>query len=51
MKNACIVGYGTIDSVHAKTIELASDANFYAVCDVDDNKLTEENIGETDIAL
>ncbi len=33
MKNACIVGYGTIGPIHAKALSEIENAKFYAVCD------------------
>lgn len=33
MKNACIVGYGSIGPVHAKALAETQSVNFYAVCD------------------
>lgn len=35
MKNACIVGYGSIGPVHAHAIDLCDDATLYAICDID----------------
>lgn len=35
MKNVCIVGWGAIGPIHAAGIEKTENANFYAVCDVD----------------
>lgn len=35
MKNACIVGYGSIGPVHAHAIDLCQDATIYAICDID----------------
>ena len=40
MKNACIVGYGAIGPVHAKALDSTDNANFYAVCDIDESKLS-----------
>lgn len=34
MKNVCIVGYGAIGPVHAKSLENVKNANLYAVCDI-----------------
>ncbi len=39
MKNACIVGYGSIAPVHANAIQAAENANLYAVCDTDDEAI------------
>ncbi len=35
MKNACIVGYGSIGPIHAAAIEAAESVKLYAVCDKD----------------
>ncbi len=39
MKNVCIVGYGAIGPIHAAALEVIDEANFYAVCDCDENRL------------
>ncbi|MDO4562777.1 MAG: Gfo/Idh/MocA family oxidoreductase [Clostridia bacterium] len=38
MKNACVVGYGNIGSVHAQLLEDAPYARLVAVCDIDEAK-------------
>lgn len=39
MKNVCVVGYGAIGPIHAAAIEKAENANLYAVCDIDTDRL------------
>lgn len=39
MSNVCIVGYGAIGPIHAKALETIPEANFYAVCDIDEEKI------------
>ena len=39
MKNACIVGYGNIGPVHALSLSLLDNAKFYAVCDINEEKI------------
>lgn len=39
MNNVCIVGYGAIGPIHAKALEKISEANLYAVCDIDRDKI------------
>lgn len=38
MKNACVVGYGAIGPVHAKALSANPHINFYAVCDINEQK-------------
>ena len=40
MDKVCIVGWGAIGEIHAKALSVTNNAEFYAVCDVD-NKRTE----------
>ena len=35
MRNVCIVGYGAIGPIHARALSVIDEANFYAVCDKD----------------
>ena len=39
MKNVCIVGYGAVGVVHASSLIDIDEANFYAVCDIDENRI------------
>lgn len=39
MKNVCIVGYGAIGPIHAEALKCVKNAEFYAVCDIDEKKL------------
>lgn len=39
MKNACIVGYGSIGPIHAEAIKNTDGVNLYAVCDTDKTKI------------
>jgi len=39
MNNVCIVGYGAIGPIHAKALEKIPEANLYAVCDIDRDKI------------
>ncbi len=39
MKNACIVGYGSIGPIHALALSKTENADFYAVCDIDPDKI------------
>ncbi len=39
MKNACIVGYGAIGPIHAKSLENIETARFYAVCDINPQRI------------
>lgn len=39
MKNVCIVGYGAIGPVHAMAIKRTNNANFYAVCDIETDRI------------
>ena len=53
MKNACIVGYGKIGPNHANAFEFIENAKFYAVCDVNEERIkkcqeTYDVIGYTD---
>ena len=39
MKKICIVGYGSIGKTHAAALEKVDDVEFYAVCDIDSEKI------------
>lgn len=39
MKNVCIVGFGNIASLHKEAIKESDLARFYAVCDIDSEKM------------
>ena len=39
MKNVCIVGYGAIGPNHANAVTQTKNARFYAVCDIDPEKI------------
>lgn len=41
MKNACIVGYGSIASSHAMALDECENARFYAVCDINPERIME----------
>ncbi len=41
MKNVCIVGFGAIGKTHAEALLSVEKAGLYAVCDIDNEKLTE----------
>ena len=38
MKNACVVGYGSIGPIHAESLKNAARATLYAVCDIDKDR-------------
>ena len=39
MKNVCVVGYGAVGPVHAAALEKIQNAQLYAVCDINPQKL------------
>lgn len=39
MKNVCITGFGAIGPVHAAALKNTDNASFYAVCDINDERL------------
>jgi len=39
LRNVCIVGYGAIGPIHEKALDVVDEANFYAVCDIDKNRI------------
>ena len=53
MKNVCIVGYGKIGPNHARAFEIIENAKFYAVCDINEERIkkcqeTYDVLGYTD---
>lgn len=48
MKNVCVVGNGSIGPVHIKAVEKCTNANLYALCDIDNKKHCDNLICYTD---